>query len=391
MAFALPAAAADGSASAGWGLRLDDHRALAVAPGSSPARFTPWTQAITPAFELVARPLGVQLDAAGTGRIEMGASVPGEGVGPVRRGTAAEANAALERSFAAGLLLAARGSVARSNDLLDVDHATVSADADAARWAAAVRGESRRLEGEWHVRGWRSNDANPVESRSFGWGARAYALRPASGAVFVGAHERRMDRDRLLLLRARTAALGLRRDLLPGLAATLELGAVDERIGADHPAPRGAAALELASPPDGATQVRMRLARELGPEFELEMTRSRGRARAWVRASSTVDIEGSSSATPAVIQRATIGAGDTLAAANVLNVEASLARSRSYRGLPLEGVAAVRVGAWLERRVQPWLSCRAGWDLLVRDGNEVGTKPAFRRSRFELQVQAHAR
>ena len=394
MVFALPAGAGDWSASAGWGLRLDDHRALAGAPSASAARFTPWTQAITPAFGLEAQPLGARFAAAATGRIEVGAAVPGEGVGPMRRGTAAEAHAALERAFAAGFRLAARGSAARSHDLLDMDQATVSADADAARWAASAHGESRRLEGEWHVRGWRSGEVNPTDARSFGWSARAFLVQPAAGAVFAGGHERRMDRDRLLLLRARTVALGLRRDLAPGLAATLELGAVDEHIGADSgadpSAPRAAAALELASPRDGATQVRMRLARELGTEFELELARASGRARTWVRASSTVDIEGSSTATPAVIQRAAIGAGDTLAA-TVVNVEASLARNRSYRGLPFERVAAVRVGAWLERRVQPWISCRAGWDVLVRDGNAAGTAPAFRRSRFELQVRANAR
>ena len=388
----MPAVAGDWSASAGWGFRLDDHRTLAAAPGQGAARFAPWTQAITPAFGLAAQPLGARFDAAATGRIEVGAPVPGEGVGAVRRGTAAEAHAALERAFAAGLRLRARGWAARSRDLLDVDHATVSADADAARWAASARGESRRFEGEWHVRGWRSGEVDPTDARSLGWGARAFLVRPAAGAVFVGGHERRMDRDGLLLLRARTVALGLRRDLAPGLSATLEMGAVDERIGTGViSAPRAAAALELASPLDGATQVRMRLARELGTEFEMELSRSSGRARTWVRASSTVDIEGSGSATPAVIQRAAIGAGDTLAAATVLDIEASLARNHSYRGLPLERVAAARVGAWLERRVQPWLSCRAGWDLLVRDGNGTGTVPPFRRSRFELQVRAHAR
>jgi hypothetical protein len=304
----VPAVAGDWSASAGWGFRLDDHRTLAAAPGQDAARFAPWTQAITPAFGLAAQPLGARFDAAATGRVEVGSPVPGEGVGALRRGTAAEARAALERAFAAGLRLRARGWVARSRDLLDVDHATVSADADAARWAASARGESRRLEGEWHVRGWRSGEADPTDARSLGWGARAFLVRPAAGAVFVGGHERRMDRDGLLLLRAAIAALGLRRDLAPGLAATLEMGAVDERIGSDVTLPpRAAVALELASPLDGATQVRLRLARELGTEFELELSRSSGRARTWVRASSTVDIEGSGSATPAVIQRAAIG------------------------------------------------------------------------------------
>jgi hypothetical protein len=391
MAFAGPAAAGDWFASAGWGLRLDDHRVQA-APGQGAVRFAPWTQALTPAFGLAVQPLGARLDAAATGRIEVGAPVPGEGVGPLRRGTAAEGHATLVRTFATGLQLAARGSIARSRDLLDVDHATVSANADAARWAASARGVSRRLEGEWRVRGWRSDEANPTDARSLGWGARAFLVRPAAGAVFVGGHERRMDRDGLLLLRARTAALGVGRNLGPGFAATLELGAVDEYLGTGPSTTRAAAALELATPLDGAgaTQVRVRLARELGPEFELELSRRSGHVRTWVRASSTVDIEGSGAVAPAVIQRAAVGAGDTLVAATVLGVEASLARNRSYRGLPLERVEAARVAAWLERRLQPWLGCRAGWDLVVRDG-DTGAGPGFRRSRFELQIRANAR
>ena len=45
--------------------------------------------------------------------------------------------------------------------------------------------------------------------------------------------------------------------------------------------------------------------------------------------------------------------------------------------------------AWVERRVQPWLSCRAGWDLLQRDYEEAA--PGFRRSRFEIQLLASSR
>ena len=393
-AIAPPARAASGSASAAWALRLDDHRVEGIAPGGSGARVAPWTQAVSPAVGFTARPLGARLAGGASGRLEVGAPVPGEGLGPLRRGSAAEVHAGLARAFATGLRLTAGASGARSRDLLDVDHATVSANADAVRWAASAGADSRPLEARWRVRGWRSDAAASTDARSLAWGARAFLLRPAAGALFVGGHERRIDREREMLLRARTAALGVRRDVAPGLSATLECGAVEERLGSGRDGGRPTAALELATVDDDdarATRLRVRIARELGTEFEVELGRRAGRASAWARASSAVDIEGSASASPAVIQRAGVGVADTLAGAVALGVEASVARNRPYRGLPLEHVRAARVGAWVERRVQPWLTCRAAWDLLGRTGDGPGAAPGFRRSRFELQLRANTR
>lgn len=385
---AARAGAVECTASAGWGVRFDDHQAQSV-PGTPGAGFTLWTQALTPAFALAADPLGVRLEAAASGRLEVGAPVPGEGLGALRRGSSAEAHAALERRFAAGARVTAEASALRSHDLLDVDHATVSTSSDAARWSAGARGTSQHLEAEWNVRGWRSDTATPTDTRSLAWAARAYLLRPATGALYIGAHERLMDRDRESLLRARAASLGLSRDIAPGLVTTLELGAVQEQIGLAQEAPRAAVALELGTPEDGrATRLRVRLAHELGPEFEAELGQRSGRASAWLRASSTVDIEGSSAPAPSVIQRAAFGAADTLAAATVLGVEASVARNLPYRDLPFERVQAARLRAWIERGLQPWLKFRAGWDLLARDASEGS--PAFRRSRFELRIQASA-
>jgi hypothetical protein len=390
---AAPVSAGEWSASAGWGLRLDDHRVGSVTPGEPGARFAPWTQAITPAMAFTLRPLGAQLEVDASGRVEVGAPVPGEGLGSLRRGTSAEAHAALARTFANGLSFVARGEAERSRDLLDVDHATVSSTADAARWGASTTAASRAFAGEWRERGWRSGTATAADTRTLAWGARVFLIRPAPGAVYVGARERRMERDGGSLLRARVAALGARRDLAPGLSATLEVGALGERIGPEREAPRATAALELASPRDaaGATRLRLWIARELGTEFAAELEQRVGRARAWARASSEVDIEGSGATAPAVIQRAALGAGDTLVAATVLGIEASVARNRSYRGLPLERVESARLRAWLERRLQPWLTCRAAWDVLERNGNDPGAAPAFRRSRFEIQIRANAR
>jgi hypothetical protein len=390
---ALPVQAWEWSASTGWGLRLDDRRVAPQHPGDPAERFAPWTQAVTPALVVAARPFGAQLDVAASGRIEVGAPVPGEGLGALRRGSAAEAHAALARTFAPGLRLTTQGDVARSQDLLDVDHATVSSNSDALRWGTSASADSRRFEGEWRGRGWRSLTATPTDTRSLAWGARAFLIRPAPGALFLGAHERRMERDGAPLLRARAAVLGVRRDVAPGFAASLEVGAVGERLGLEREAPRPTAALELASPRDDGrdTRLRVRIARELGTEFEAELARRAGRATAWVRASSQVDIEGSGASAPAVIQRAALGAGDTLVAAMVLGVEASVARNRPYRGLPLQRTEAARLRAWVERRVQPWLTCRAAWDVLERNGNDPGSTPGLRRSRFEIQVRANAR
>jgi len=383
---AAPAPAAEWSASAGWGLRLDPRRVL----GAPAARLAPWTQAVTPALSLAGEPFGTRVDAAASGRLE---------AGPLGRGTAGEARAALARTFAPGFEILGEGSLARARDLLDVDHATVSADGDATRWGASARGVSPWLEAEGRVRGWRSQ-ASHGETRSLGAGARGFLERSAAGALFLGAHERRLERDRATLLRARAAALGAQRDVMPGLGVTLELGGIVEEGGADarsgpgREAPRPAAALELASPRGGAeraTELRVRIARELGTEFEVELLRRAGRASASARASSSVGIEGSDAAGPAVIERAVLAARDTLDAATVFAVEASVARSRPYRGLPVEPVTATRIGVWVERRVQPWLSGRAGWDLLQRRGDGVDAAPGFRRSRFEIQLRASAR
>jgi hypothetical protein len=227
-------------------------------------------------------------------------------------------------------------------------------------------------------------------------GARVFLDQPAALALFVGAGEQRMERDQDILLLSRRAVLGVRRDVVPGLAAVLEAGALTERIGFSEPTLRPTAAIEIASPRDDGAGgwFRFRIARALGTEFESELGRRGGRASAWVRASSTVDLEGSGAVAPAVIQRATLAVADTLAEATVLGFEASVARNRSYRGLPLTPVASARVGAWVERMVQPWLACRAGWDLLLRDENAVndpGAAADFRRSRFEIQIRAHAR
>ena len=374
---ASPASPGTWSAAAGWGV-------LASPQGATTVRLAPWTQAVMPALSVAAEPLGARFDAEASGRLEMG---------PFGRGTAGEARAAFTRTFASGFDVTADGSVARTRDLLDVDHATVSADGDATRWGASTLGGSRWLQGEWRGRGWRSQ-AKPGETRSLDGGGRAFLEHSGAGALFLGAHVRRMERDRAALLRAGTVALGVQRDVTPGLGVTLGLGGIQERIGPGREAPRPSATLELASPrggPGRATEFRVRMARELGTEFEAELARHAGRATASARASSTVDIEGSDAASPAVIQRAVLAIRDTLAAATVFGIEASLARNRPYRGMPLVQVAAARVGVWVERRVQPWLSGRAGWDLLQRRGTDAEAAPGFRRSRFEIQLRANAR
>jgi len=392
-ALASPALAGEWSASAGWGLRLDDHRVIANVAGEPPARIAPWTQALLPALSLSGEPLGARIGVDARGRLEFGSSVPGEGAGALRSGSSGEASATLTRSFGSLFDLEAGALAARSRDLLDVDQATVSADGDATRWGGSARADSRWLEGEWRVRGWHSETMPPSDTRSLTWGARAFLERSAAGAWYLGGHERRMDRDGASALRAGMAAIGVRRNVGPGLGVTFELGAVQEWIGPERQATRPAASIELGNPRDDgrATQVRLRVARELGNEFEAELSRRAGRATAWARASSLVDIEGSDAGGPAVIQRAALGAGDTLAAATVLAFEVSVARNRSYRGLPLEPVSAVRLGAWVERRMQPWLSCRAGWDILRRDATGPDGTTGFRRSRFEIQLKANAR
>ena len=56
-----------------------------------------------------------------------------------------------------------------------------------------------------------------------------------------------MERERDLLLSARAGVLGVRRDVVPGLAATLEIGALTERVGFTDAALRSTAALLSAS------------------------------------------------------------------------------------------------------------------------------------------------
>ena len=385
-----PALAGEWSGSVGWGLRLDQHRVIPGSTGEPAARVAPWTQLVLPTLRLAAEPLGARIGIAGAGRLELGAPVTGQGQGPLRRGSAGEVSASVARVFGAGVRFRADGSAARSRDLLDVDQATVSDDGDAMRWGASASAGSRRLEGEWHAHGWRSGLGPPGDTRSFDWGARAFLDRSPLAAGFLGAREQRMEHQREVQLLARTALLGVERDVVPGLGVTLELGAVQERIGEQVEHPRPSYGVLLASrDTDRATQLRVRVARELGNEFELELGQRSGRANAWARVSSLVDVEGAGAAGPAVIQRAAFGAGDTLGGATVLGIEASVARNRSYRGLPLEPLAAARLRAWVERRVQPWLSCRAGWDLLQRV--DQGTAPGFRRSRFEIQMLASSR
>ena len=378
-----PALAYQGAASAGWGLRLDDHRAQ----GSD--RFTPWTQVLVPELGFVGEPCRTRLQATAGGRIEVGTPVPGEGLGPLRRGSSGAARVALSHTIAPGAAVDAQGFAERSHDLLDDDQASVTASADELRWGASAAGAVRWAEGEYRLRGWRS-EATRAESRSLAWGARAILLHLAPGELFAGAHERRLESDREPVLNARVASLGLRRALAPGLTATLELGAIDEQLGLVREPSRAAGSLELATASGSApTDIRLRVARELGNEFALELGRSAGSARAWLQGSSGVDIEGAGASTPAVIDRAAFGVDDTLGGATVLGVRASFARERAYRGLPHARTAATRLGAFLARRIQPWLTCRAGWDLLERTGD--GTVPSSRRSRLELLLRAETR
>jgi hypothetical protein len=378
-----PAIAFEGSASAGWGVRLEDHR---VAGRSD---FKPWTQVLVPALGFVIAPLGTRIEGRAGGRLEVGEPVPGEGMGPLRRGTAAEARADLSRAFAGGGAVNAQGFATRSHDLLDDDHATVSAAGDELRWGASASGSLRRFEGEARLRGWRS-DAPRSESRSLAWGARAILLRTPSASLFAGGHERRLESDESAVLTARVASLGLRRSVAPWMEATLALGAVDERLVLTREPLRPAASLELASPgdPGEKSDFRLRLAHELGDEFDLEIGRMVRGARLWAQASSTVDIEGASAHAPAVIGRAAFGAQDTLGGATAVGVRASFARERSYRGLPDDRTATTRIGAWVARRIQPWLTCRAGWELLSRTGLGLDAPPETRRSRLELLLQA---
>lgn len=389
-ALVSPALAGEWSASVGWGLRLDQHRVIPGTTGEPSAQVAPWTQFVLPTLQVAAEPLGARVRIAGSGRLELGTPVTGEGQGPLRRGSAGEVSTSVARTFGAGVRFTANGSAARSRDLLDVDQATVSDDGDAMRWGASSSARSRWLEGDWHAHGWRSGLGPPGDTRSLDWGARAFLDRSRLAAAFLGAREQRMEHQREVQLLARTALLGLQRNVVPGLGVTLELGVVREQIGEELELPRPSYGVELAShDTDLATQLRVRLAHELGNEFEFELGHRTGRANAWARVSSLVDVEGPGAVGPAVVQRAALGAGDTLAAATVLGIEASVARNRSYRDLPFEPIAAARLRAWVERRVQPWLSCRAGWDLLARDGHEAA--PGFRRSRFEIQLLASSR
>jgi len=391
-ALVSPVFAGEWSATAGWGLRLDQHRVIPGTPDDPPARVAPWTQVLLPTLQLAGEPLGARIGVAASGRLELGAPVTGAGQGPLRRGSAGEVSTSVARTLGPGVRFRAAGSAARSRDLLDVDQATVSDDGDALRMSASASADSRWFEGRWHARGWRPGSGPPSDTRSLEWGARAFLDRSPLAAAFLGGRERRMEHEREIQLLARTALLGVQRDVLPGLGLTLELGAVREQIGLEREQPRPAYGVELASPrgeAGRATQLRVRATHELGNEFELELAHRSGRSNMWARASSRVDVEGLGNVGPAVIQLAALGAGDTLAAATVLGIEASVARNRPYRGVQIEPTAAVRLAAWVERRVQPWLSCRAGWDLLQRDYEEAA--PGFRRSRFEIQLLASSR
>src|ERR1041385_7395643 len=247
-ALVSPVFAGEWSATAGWGIRLDQHRVIPGTPGEPPARVAPWTQLLLPTLRLAGEPLGARIGVAASGRLELGASVTGEGQGPLRRGSAGEVSTSVARTFGPGVRLMAAGSAARSRDLLDVDQATVSADGDALRMSGSASADSRSLEGRWHAHGWRSGSGPPSDTRSLEWGARAFLDRSPLAAAFLGGRERRLEHEREIQLLARTALLGVQRDVGPGLALTLELGAVQEQIGLEREQPRPAYGVELASP-----------------------------------------------------------------------------------------------------------------------------------------------
>src|SRR5262249_58817790 len=100
---------------------------------------------------------------------------------------------------------------------------------------------------------------------------------------------------------------------------------------------------------------------------------------------------GASGRGPAMVDRAALGAADTLGGDTELGFEGSVARVRPFRGTPVVQTRALRVSAWIARRVQPWLTARAGGVLLRQQGAGEEPGPSYRRSRVEVSLSAHAR
>src|SRR5262249_27234946 len=198
------------------------------------------------------------------------------------------------------------------------------------------------LEGAAQMHGWVQNE-RLTSARSLEWTGRAMGWRGEATTLYAAVRERRLEQDRASVLLADAALLGVRRRLGDALTAALELGGgnvVTKRDGGPGPA----AAVELAMPAtaDGRGGVRGRYARTVGDdEWEGLVGRRMGSGRVWASGGSRVDIEASGRG-PAMVDRAALGAADTLGGDTELGFEGSVARVRPFRGTPVVQTRALR-------------------------------------------------
>ena len=375
--------------SAGWGLRVDEHRT------ASADRFAAVSQTFLPGLAIVRGEPGVSpwsLDAAARGRIELTSLAFTSLAGPSRHGASGDASVRIDHAWSQGSLASLKVFGSRARDVLDVDEGTVLRDGDVARWGGWGEARSHTVELAARAHGWRLGAAGSTRDASaLAWAARWRPVAVGATALGLGWSERRLELGGERVVRSRSATLGARRRVSDQTAASIEVGAADVASGPDPARRRLAYAFEWGPTEDGSTgtTARLRYRREVGDEFSAEIGHVLGAGRTWIRGESIVDVDGAIRRTPAVIHRGALGGEDTLAAGTVVGAQASVEKSRAFGDETRVRARVDRVSTWVTRALRPWLDVRVAWDVLRQTGLGPDPAPSFRRTRLELSFKAH--
>lgn len=286
-------------------------------------------------------------------------------------------------SIAAGL--------SRSPDLIDDPGRLVGVPGAQTRWYAGGRVSRWRLEGGYRAEAWRGYlDVNRHNGLRLTWDASFLPIHRRDTALLFGWRQMQIQLGPYTGVRSRMVVAGYRRALSPLLSGLIEVGASDVELG-DGSRWRGPAVVLGARGPrfdEGYASGTVTLQPGLPASAQARVNRPFRGGRVDLRWESALTGEAAIGFQPNLTRQFVLGGEDTLSVANVLGGEVGYGWARPLRS-PGPTWTVLRLTGWLERRMRPWLSARAGASFLDFRTTEAGRPSPVRRLRIEAQVAVH--
>ena len=279
------------------------------------------------------------------------------------------------------------GRYTRARDLLQFEQGILVPDAVRAQWSGTAWAAAWRTEGSYWVRGWTVATPDTTQAMVQTWSGSFLPLLRRDGAITVSWWERRLEFGSSTALLARAALLGARRRVAQNLVAEISGGPGDVRW-ADGRQTRGAAlvlALRAPGAREGAFTGEVRLQQHLPTSARAALRIPVvPRCALSLEGETALDVEAGIDRRPDLTRRVVVGVADTIARANVVQLEGSIAQLRAIASDGLDATVA-RASAWLGRRMYRWVTARAGYSYLRQLGSGPGVLDV-RRSRLEAQL-----